>query len=185
MYDYKDAEVNDILNYISTEINLKEWETNESLYEYLNDILWNEDTVTGNQTGYATEEECEKWIGENFKLACEAMYDFGFSFKNVPDKNPCTWMDTTIRCYLLSECIEKAIQMVKKKFKIKHTLTYEWETDEASILDYMKNNQCTFEEAIEELKEWNREQFADRINTRAANILDNYTSTFSCKVIQE
>lgn len=69
--------------------------------------------------------------------------------------------------------------------KIKYTLTYEWEDDEASILDYMEGNECTFEEAIENLKEWNREQLADRIDTRAANILNDYTSTFNYKVIQE
>ena len=69
--------------------------------------------------------------------------------------------------------------------KIKYTLTYEWEDDEASILDYMESNECTFEEAIENLKEFNKEQLADRINTRAANILDNYTSTFNYKVVQE
>lgn len=69
--------------------------------------------------------------------------------------------------------------------KIKYTLTYEWEEDEASILDYMESNKCSLEEAIEELKKWNKEQRADRVDTRAANILDNYTSTFNCKVIQE
>lgn len=69
--------------------------------------------------------------------------------------------------------------------KIKYTLIYEWEEDEASILDYMKSNECTFEEAIEELKNWNKEQLADRLDTRADNILDNYTSTFNYKVIQE
>ena len=69
--------------------------------------------------------------------------------------------------------------------KIKYILTYEWEEDEASILDYMESNECTFEEAIKELKNWNKEQLADRIDTHAANILDNYTSTFNCKVIQE
>lgn len=185
MYDYRNAEVNDILDYIDTEINLKDWKSDEALQEYLYDVLWDEDTVTGNQTGYTTEEECQEWVGENFKLACEAMYEFGSTFKNVPDENPCTWMDTTIRCYLLSECIEKAIKTIRKKYKIKYKLTYEWEEDEASILDYMKSNECTFEEAIENLKEWNREQLADRIDTRAANILNNYTSTFNYKVVQE
>ena len=63
--------------------------------------------------------------------------------------------------------------------KIKYTLTYEWEEDEASILDYMESNECTFEEAIEELKNWNKEQFADRLDTRADNILNDYTSTFN------
>lgn len=69
--------------------------------------------------------------------------------------------------------------------KIKYTLTYEWEEDEASILDYMESSKCSFEEAIENLKEWNKEQLADRIDTRAANILNDYTSTFNYKVIQE
>jgi len=69
--------------------------------------------------------------------------------------------------------------------KIKYTLTYEWEEDEASILDYMESNKCSLEEAIEELKKWNKEQLADRVDTRAANILNDYTSIFNCKVVQE
>lgn len=69
--------------------------------------------------------------------------------------------------------------------KIKYILTYKWEEDDASILDYMESNECTFEEAIKELNEWNKEQLANRMDTRAANILNDYTSTFNYKVIQE
>ena len=66
--------------------------------------------------------------------------------------------------------------------KIKYKLVYEWEDDNDSILDYADSNNCSFEEAVEDLKIWNKEQFADRIDARADNILSHYTSNFEYKV---
>jgi len=57
MYNYREEEIKDILDYIDTEVNLEEYEDEEELFNYLYDELWNEDTVTGNQSGYMTEKE--------------------------------------------------------------------------------------------------------------------------------
>ena len=101
MYNYREEEIKDILDYIDTEVNLKEYEDEEELFNYLYDKLWDENTVTGNQSGYMTEKEHEHFIAENFQLVKDAMESFGYRIKDIPNENPCTWIDTTIRCYLL------------------------------------------------------------------------------------
>lgn len=113
MYNYKENEINDILDYIDTEVNLNEYENNEEFFEHLYEELWDEDTVTGNQSGYMTEKEHELFIAENFQLVKDAMESFGYQIKDIPDKNPCTWLDTLIRCYLLNDCLHEALERLK------------------------------------------------------------------------
>lgn len=55
--------------------------------------------------------------------------------------------------------------------KIKYTLTYEWEDNEADIISYAEDNNISIENATKELIEWNIENFVERMDTRAANIL--------------
>ena len=112
MYNYREEEIKDILDYIDTEINLEEYEDEEELLN-LFDELWDEDTVTGNQSGYMTEKEHEHFIAENFQLVKDAMESFGYQIKDIPDKNPCTWLDTLIRCYLLNDCLHEALERLK------------------------------------------------------------------------
>ena len=112
MYNYREEEIKDILDYIDTEINLEEYEDEEELIN-LFDELWDEDTVTGNQSGYMTEKEHEHFIAENFQLVKDAMESFGYQIKDIPDKNPCTWLDTLIRCYLLNDCLHEALERLK------------------------------------------------------------------------
>lgn len=112
MYNYREEEIKDILDYIDTEVNLEEYEDEEELIN-LFDELWDEDTVTGNQSGYMTEKEHEHFIAENFQLVKDAMESFGYQIKDIPDKNPCTWLDTLIRCYLLNDCLHEALERLK------------------------------------------------------------------------
>ena len=113
MYNYKEEEIKDILDYIDTEVNLKEYEDEEELFYYLYNELWDEDTVTGNQSGYMTEKEHEHFIAENFQLVKDAMESFGYRVKDIPNEKPCTWIDTTIRCYLLNDCLYEALKRLK------------------------------------------------------------------------
>lgn len=113
MYNYKENEINDILDYIDTQVNLQKYDNEEELFDRLYEELWDEDTITGNQSGYMTEKEHEYFIAENFKLIKEAMEAFGYSIKDIPDENPCTWLDTLIRCYLLNDCLYEALNRLK------------------------------------------------------------------------
>ena len=67
--------------------------------------------------------------------------------------------------------------------KIKYKLTYEWESPSADIESYAKDNGCNIDEAIDELIQWNIEEYCGRMETRAANILSSYTSKFEYEVI--
>ena len=69
--------------------------------------------------------------------------------------------------------------------KIKYTLTYEWESPSADIESYAEDNDCNIDEAIDELIQWSTEEYFERMETRAANILDNYTSKFECEVVND
>ena len=113
MYNYREEEIKDILDYIDTEVNLKEYEDEEELFDHLYNKLWDEDTVTGNQSGYMTEKEHEHFVAENFQLVKDAMESFGYRIKDIPNENPCTWLDTLIRCYLLNDCLHEALERLK------------------------------------------------------------------------
>lgn len=67
--------------------------------------------------------------------------------------------------------------------KIKYKLTYEWESPFADIESYAEDNDCNINEAINELIQWNTEEYFGRMETRAANILSDYTSKFEYEVI--
>ena len=67
--------------------------------------------------------------------------------------------------------------------KIKYKLTYEWESPSADIESYAQDNGCSIDEAIDELIQWNIEEYCGRMETRAANILSDYTSKFEYEVI--
>lgn len=81
-----------------------EW-TREEIEEYLNDVLWAEDSVTGNASGSYTFSrwEAEENLCHNFDLLEEISYEFGYDEKNWLE-NP-EGCDVTIRCYLLGQAI--------------------------------------------------------------------------------
>jgi hypothetical protein len=115
-YDYRAALVNDIKEYIKD--NPQEWadplETDD-ITEYWYDILWAEDCITGNGAyWYAKEEECEEYISHNVDLAFEACQEFGIDMRSLAEAvvhgNAARYVDCTIRCYLLGECLEQALE---------------------------------------------------------------------------
>lgn len=67
--------------------------------------------------------------------------------------------------------------------KIKYKLTYEWESPPDDIESYAEDNNCNINEAINGLIQWNTEEYFERMETRAANILSGYTSKFEYEVI--
>lgn len=112
-YDYREAVKNDVLYYIKEEIDLEEWETREELEEYLNDLLWCEDNVTGNGSGSYTfsSYEAEENICHNFDLLGEALLEFGCGPEYLM-KEGAEAADVIIRCYLLGECISYVLDMM-------------------------------------------------------------------------
>lgn len=115
-YDYRAALVNDIKEYIKD--NPQEWANpleTDDIAEYWYDILWCEDCITGNGADwYAKEEECEEYISHNIDLAFKACQDFGIDMRNLAEAtangDAARYVDCTIRCYLLGECLEQALE---------------------------------------------------------------------------
>ena len=116
IYDYLEAEKNDVLDYIKENIDFSSFEDIEELEEKLNEELWSEDSVTGNASGSYTCNRylAEEYIAHNWGLLGEALEDFGC------DENPiekgAEWCDVTIRCYLLSSAISEALKEIEEDF---------------------------------------------------------------------
>jgi hypothetical protein len=105
-YDYRKAMKEDILDYISDEINLDDFRGKRGeLEELLNDDLWICDDVTGNESGsyFFSTWKAEEAIAHNWDLLEEAMQVFEGECN--PIAKGAEWCDVTIRCYLLGQCI--------------------------------------------------------------------------------
>lgn len=116
-YNYLEAVISDVLDYIKEEINLDEWKGNrEGLEEKLNDELWTVDSVTGNASGSYTFNtwEAEENLAHNWDLLAEALDEFGQDGTDVL-RQGAEAMDVTIRCYLLGQAIAEALDELEEE----------------------------------------------------------------------
>lgn len=122
-YDYKKEMVKDIkdwilMNGILQQAKQEEWSDDECR-DWLYDELWDKDCITGNGTyGYTPEDKCEEYVCSNLKLFFEIAMEWDIpviSKENAPRlfEKPAQYMDATIRCYLLGECIDIALEELK------------------------------------------------------------------------
>ena len=115
-YNYKTALYNDMLNYIEDNVNLADYDSKEEAYDALDEMMWAEDYVTGNGPhGYTDEEQCGKYVGDNLKLAFEALREFCVKLRDIPDTSPAKYMDATIRCYLFHGVLDKVLDYLYNK----------------------------------------------------------------------
>lgn len=79
--------------------------------EKLNEVLWVDDSVTGNASGsyFCNSYKAEEALAGNWDLAAEALEAFGCDDINAFEKGA-EWVDVTIRCYLLGQCIGNFIE---------------------------------------------------------------------------
>lgn len=119
-YNYREAVKDDVLEYINNEINFEDFDTLKDLEEHLNDVLFNEDSVTGNASGSYTFNtyEAEENICHNFDLLADALDEFGGACDILRDGAEAA--DVTIRCYLLGECIADALKEIESDFDEAH-----------------------------------------------------------------
>ena len=123
-YNYLAAVKDDVRNYISDEVNLSEFGGVEELNEFLNEKLFNENSVTGNSSytyTYNREVATENLL-DNMDLLSQAMDEFG----NVLDKGE-ELCDVTIRCYLLPQAINEVLD--------------DYEIDGLSLEEYFENKE--------------------------------------------
>lgn len=119
-YNYLEAMVDDIKDYIDENINLDEFEDRQELEEKLNDDLWTEDSVTGNGSGSYTFDRHKSY--ENVQGDPDAMdyirdlvSEFGVDAETVAEKfldEDYEYWDVSIRCYLLGQAIGEALDQL-------------------------------------------------------------------------
>lgn len=109
-YNYLESVTEDVKEYINNEITLSDYENREELEEYLNDILWADDSVTGNASGSYTFSswKAEEYLCHNMNLLAEACNEFGNEVNTELLENP-EACDVTIRCYLLNQAISDVL----------------------------------------------------------------------------
>ena len=116
----------DIREYIDNNIEYTAYDTLDDLREHLNDVLWDDDNVTGNASGSyyfdknkAKEQFLEDGI-DHFENVVDA---FGIDHNEVIkhlfncDWN---WFDVSVRCYLLPECIDAVLSDIEEDFEDAH-----------------------------------------------------------------
>lgn len=116
-YDYRKAIKEDIINYIKDNDVLNyEYRDRDELFNILMDELWGEDDITGNGPYYYdTEDKCSEYLCHNFDLAYEAAQDFCIKddieglIKQYEQGSLGRFFDCLIRCNLLAECIDTAL----------------------------------------------------------------------------
>ena len=121
MYNYLESMKSDIKDYIKNEINTANYSDREELENDLNDILWNEDSVTGNASGSYTfnRVDAEEYVTDNIDLLAEACKEFGVNNETVGKKffaEDWEYFDVTIRCYLLNQAISEALDEIDLEF---------------------------------------------------------------------
>lgn len=110
MYNYLENVKEDIKEYLKNNYNVETVEEIEEIdKENLYDELFIEDSVTGNASGSYTFStyEAEENICHNLDLLKEALEAFCSDLNYLENPEAC---DVTIRCYLLGNAIEEAIQ---------------------------------------------------------------------------
>lgn len=121
MYNYLEAMKSDIKDYIKNEVNTSNYSDREELENDLNDILWNEDSVTGNASGSYTfnRADAKEYADNNMDLLVEACKEFGVDNETVCKKffaEDWEYFDVTIRCYLLNHAISEALDEIDLEF---------------------------------------------------------------------
>lgn len=118
-YNYMEAMIEDIREYINDEISLEEWRGNaDGLEEYLNDTLWVTDSVTGNASGsyFFSRHKAEEALAHNWDLLAEALGEFGCDGVNSIETGA-EWCDVTIRCYLLGQAIAEVMEELAEELE--------------------------------------------------------------------
>ena len=111
-YNYLEAVKEDVLNYIKENVSFEDFEDRDELEEHLNDVLWTEDSVTGNASGsyYCNTWKSAEALAHNWDILEEALEEFGFDVNPIEKGEE--WCDVTIRCYLLPDAISEVLDEI-------------------------------------------------------------------------
>ena len=115
-YNYFESVCEDIRNYIEENNIVVTYSNRRRMEQELYDDLFCNDYVTGNASGSYTfnSYEAEQNLIGNWDLVNEAMDEFGCNDVNPMEKGA-EWCDVTIRCYLLSQCLNSVLDELEEE----------------------------------------------------------------------
>jgi hypothetical protein len=109
-YNYYEAVKADLISFINDNLNtLKDFDRAQA-EEWVNEVAWTADSVTGNGSGSYTFNtwKAEEYICHNLDLFREALEEFGQP-DDTDKLTDAEYIDVTIRCYLLGQLIGEAL----------------------------------------------------------------------------
>lgn len=120
-YNYMEEVTNDAKQAILENLNYWSFTDREELEEIANDILWVDDSVTGNGSGSYTFStwQAEENLCHNMDELENACDEFGQDIGEAV-KQGAEYCDVTIRCYLLGQAISAAIDELEEEGKIQY-----------------------------------------------------------------
>ena len=120
-YNYLEAVIEDVKQYIEDEIDLTEWRGNrDGLEEQLNDYLFVNDSVTGNASGsyYCNTWKAEEALAHNLELIEEVAEEWGIEPTiSAGYEHGAEWWDVTIRCYYLGQAIGEVLDDLEEELE--------------------------------------------------------------------
>ena len=124
-YEYRKAVTADIIDHIRDNIEDYKYMFADryDAEDRLNDILWAEDSVTGNASGSYTFNayKAKEYVFDDPDTVAEALREFCVEAETIADKFiSCDWeyFDVTTRCYVLGECIGEALDTLESDFEL-------------------------------------------------------------------
>lgn len=119
-YDYYANVKDDVLTYINDEIRPGEYWDRDELESFLNDELFCDDCVTGNECGSYTHNrsQAKEYVFDNTDLLKEGIEEFDIKDKLIDwfFDDDYESMDVLIRCHVLSSCINDALDEIDRKY---------------------------------------------------------------------
>ena len=122
MYDYLEAMVTDVMDYVTDDVELNDFLDREELEQHLNDVLFIEDCVTGNTSGSYTfsSNQAKEYVLDNIYLLNDAIYEGFLDSDTVGEKfleEDWEYFDVNIRCFMLGKAISEALDELENDGK--------------------------------------------------------------------
>lgn len=119
-YNYLEQVTSDAKEAILERMDKWDFNSRDELEQIANDVLWTDDSVTGNASGsyYCNAWKAEEAICHNWDLLEEAIDEFGGDTDIL--QQGAESCDVTIRCYLLVQAIGAALDELEEEGKISY-----------------------------------------------------------------
>ena len=118
-YNYLESLKADIKNYIDNEFTINPEADIEGIAEELYEILWTEDSVTGNASGSYTfnRYQAEQNLSGNLHYISEMIQEGWISKEELCEKmeeEDYEYFDVSIRCFLLNQAIYETLEEMQE-----------------------------------------------------------------------